>query len=133
MFDWSNTYSVGIGSVDSQHQNLFAIARELHAAMTAGQGKSALARILDRLVQYTAVHFAHEERLMRLHDYPDLAKHKAEHDALTKQVVKFQEDFNSGRAAMTVQLLQFLKDWLQTHIKGSDLKYAPHLKDRAVA
>ena len=30
---------------------------------------------------------------------------------------------------MTVQLLQFLKDWLQTHIKGSDLKYAPHLKD----
>jgi hemerythrin len=133
MFEWSNTYSVGIGSVDSQHQNLFAIARELHAAMTAGQGKSSLARILDRLVQYTAIHFAHEERLMRLHDYPEMAKHKAEHDALTKQVVKFQEDFNSGRAAITVQLLQFLKDWLQTHIKGSDLRYAPHLKERAVA
>jgi hemerythrin len=131
MFEWSATYSVGVGSVDAQHQNLFAIARELHAAMVAGQGKAALSRILDRLVSYTAVHFAHEERLMRLNDYPDLPAHKAEHDALTKQVVKFQDDFNAGRATMTVQLLQFLKDWLQRHIQQSDQKYAPHIKGRA--
>src|SRR4051812_47523617 len=133
MFEWSATYSVGVGSVDAQHQNLFAIARELHAAMVAGQGKAALGRILDRLVQYTAVHFAHEERLMRLHDYPDAAAHKAEHDALTKQVLKFQADFNSGKATITVQLLTFIKEWLEKHIKGSDLKYAPHMKERAVA
>ena len=133
MFEWSNTYSVGIGSVDGQHRNLFALAGELHAAMTAGQGKASVGRVLDRLVQYTAVHFAHEERLMRLHDYPDFPKHKAEHEGLTKQVLKFQEDFNAGRAAITVQLLQFLKDWLQHHIKESDQKLAPHLKDRAVA
>ena len=133
MFEWSNTYSVGIASVDGQHRNLFALAGELHAAMAAGQGKASLARVLDRLVQYTAVHFAHEERLMRLHDYPELAAHKAEHEALTRQVLKFQEDFNAGRAAMTVQLLQFLKEWLQHHIKESDLKLAPYLKERAVA
>ena len=133
MFDWSNNYSVAIGSVDAQHQKLFAIARELHAAMSTGQGNAALGRILDRLVQYTAVHFAHEERLMRLHDYPDFAAHKAEHDALVRQVMTFQQDFNSGRVTITVQLLQFLKDWLQNHIQGSDLKYAPHLKQCAVA
>ncbi len=133
MFEWSNTYSVTIGSIDAQHQNLFAIARELHAAMISGQGKTALSRILDRLVQYTAAHFAHEERLMRTHNYPDFAAHKAEHDALTKQVLKFQEDFNAGRVAITVQLLQFLKDWLEKHIKGTDLKYAPHMRERAVA
>ena len=34
---------------------------------------------------------------------------------------------------MTVQLLHFLKGWLQNHIVGSDLKYAPFLKDKAVA
>jgi hemerythrin len=131
MFEWSASYSVGVSSVDAQHQHLFGLARELHAAMIAGQGKSALGRILDRLVGYTVVHFAHEERLMRLYDYPDASAHKAEHDALTKQVVKFQEDFNAGRVSMTVQLLQFLKDWLQKHIQASDQKLAPHLKDRA--
>ena len=133
MFDWSANYSVGVGSVDAQHQNLFALARELHTAMMAGQGKAALTRILDRLVQYTVVHFAHEERLMRLHDYPDAAAHKAEHDALTKQVLKFQEDFQAGRATISVQLLQFLRNWLQEHIQGCDVKLAPYLKERAVA
>jgi hemerythrin-like metal-binding protein len=92
-----------------------------------------MARILDRLVQYTSVHFAHEERLMRLHDYPDLAAHHAEHEALTKKVVQFQNDFQSGRATMTVQVLHFLKEWLESHIAGSDRKYAPFLREKAVA
>jgi hemerythrin len=133
MFEWNASYSVGVGSVDAQHQNLFAMCRELHGAMVAGQGKAALARILDRLVQYTVVHFAHEERLMRLHDYPDVAAHRAEHEALTKQVLKFQEDFTAGRASITVQLLQFLRNWLQHHIQASDQRLAPYLKERSVA
>jgi hemerythrin len=127
MFEWSNDYSVQIGSIDGQHRNLFAIGHELHAAMTAGHGKAALVGILDRLVQYTAVHFAHEERLMRQNGYPDLAAHKAEHDALTKQVLQFQDDFQSGRATMTIQILHFIKEWLQKHIKGSDMRYVPCL------
>jgi hemerythrin len=133
MFEWTNSYSVGVGSIDAQHKNLFALVRELHAAMSAGQGKAAVGKVLDRLIQYTAVHFAHEERLMRLYDYPDAVAHKAKHDALVRQVVKFQEDYAAGRAAMTVQLLHFLKDWLVTHIQGTDVKLAPCLKDRAVA
>jgi hemerythrin-like metal-binding protein len=132
MFEWNPAYSVGIGSIDAQHQNLFAIARELHAAMSAGQGKTALTRTLDRLVQYTGAHFAHEERLMRLHDYPEREKHAAEHKALTQQVLKFQEEVITGRAVVTVQVLHFLRDWLQHHIKESDFRYVPHFQARKV-
>jgi hemerythrin len=131
MFEWSNNYSVGINSIDAQHQNLFAMGRELHTAMSNGQGKASLAKILDRLVQYTNAHFAHEERLMRLADYPDLAAHVAEHGALTRKVLQFQKDFDAGRVAMSIQLLQFLKEWLSHHIKESDRKYAPHVKSLA--
>lgn len=133
MFEWKPQYSVQIASIDGQHQNLFRIAGELYAAMSAGRGKAAMAEILDRLVQYTAVHFAQEERLMRLHDYPHLAAHRAEHEALTKKVLAFQADFDAGRAAMTVQVLQFLREWLAKHIAASDQKYAPYLRNRAVA
>jgi len=133
MFEWNQQYSVGISSIDGQHQNLFAIARELYAAMSAGQGKQALGRILDRLVQYTSVHFAHEERLMQQHKYPDFAIHKLEHDKLTKQVLAFQADYTAGRVAMTIQILEFLKEWLDHHIKGSDAAYGPYLKAKAVA
>ena len=133
MFDWKPEYAVGIGSIDAQHQGLFAIGRELYAAMSTGQGRAVLARILDRLVQYTTVHFAHEERLMQLHKYPDYAKHKAQHDALVKQVMGFQADFAGGRATMAVPVLQLIKDWLENHIKVCDTAYAPYMKAQQVA
>jgi hemerythrin-like metal-binding protein len=134
MFEWKNEYAVNIGSVDAQHQNLFAIGRELYAAMSAGQGKTVLARILDRLVR--AIHrdaLRARRTPMQLHKYADFAKHKAEHDALVKRVLAFQTEFNAGRSTLAVQVLQFLKDWLEKHIKGSDLAYAPYLKAQKVA
>lgn len=133
MFEWQPEFGVGINSIDGQHQNLFRIGRELHTAMTAGKGRQVTGPILDRLVQYTTVHFAHEERLMQQFRYPDYAAHKAEHDGLTKKVLAFQADFNHGRAAMTVELLQFLKGWLEHHIRESDARYSPFLRSKAVA
>src|SRR5271166_5081057 len=108
MFEWNNRYSVQIGSIDAQHQTLFRLAEELNSAMAAGRGKSALSPVLDRLVKYTMVHFADEERLMHLHDYPELAAHKAQHEALTRQVKQFQAEFNAGTTALTVELMYFL-------------------------
>jgi hemerythrin len=133
MFEWNNKLSVQIGSIDAQHQTLFHLADELYKAMSEGRGKSAVTRTLDRLVQYTMVHFANEERLMRLHDYPELAAHKAQHDELTRKVREFQAEFASGKTAITVQLLNFLKDWLTNHIAGADQKYAPFMRDRLMA
>ena len=133
MFEWTQQYSVDIASIDGQHQNLFRLAEELYTAMSSGQGKTVLAKILDRLIQYTSVHFSYEEGLMRQCGYPDLAAHQAEHQALTKQVLSFQADFDAGRTTMTVQVLNFIRNWLQQHIAGSDQKYAPYLIEKAVA
>jgi hemerythrin-like metal-binding protein len=131
MFEWKPQFSVGIKSIDGQHQNLFAIARELYGAMSSGQGKQAVGQILSRLAHYTAIHFAHEERLLQTSNYPGLAKHKLEHQRLTERVQAFQADFEAGRVALSVQLLQFLRDWLEHHIQTEDTAYAPHLKANA--
>lgn len=133
MFEWNPEYSVGVPSIDAQHQMLFRLAGELYQAMSTGQGKAALGRILDRLVQYTATHFAHEERLMRLVDYPGFAAHKLEHEGLVRKVTQFQADFNAGKVAISVQLMQFLRSWLDAHIRGSDKSYAPSMVRKAVA
>ena len=84
-------------------------------------------------MQYTSALFAHEESLMRLNGCPELAAHQKQYEALTRQVLAFQADFEAGRTSMTVQLFYFLSDWLQQHIAGSDQKYAPFLKNKAVA
>ena len=133
MFEWKTEYSVSIASIDAQHQRLFATADELHEAMRNGQARPVLAKILDRLVQYTKTHFATEEGLMKIHGYPDLATHAKEHEALTKQVLDFQRAFQAGDAFVSIELMTFLKDWLEKHIKGTDMLYSPFLIQRRVA
>jgi hemerythrin len=133
MFEWKPAYSINIGSIDAQHQSLLAIGHELHTAMSTGQSKAVMGTILDRLVQYTTMHFAHEERLMQAHGYPGFAGHKALHDALAAKVVQFQVDFKAGHATMSIALLNFMKDWLIEHIQIEDRKYAPFVLEKAVA
>lgn len=131
MFEWKQEYSLGHPDIDAQHQRLFALASDLHSAMTQGKGKDTLSRTLQNLVAYTKMHFAAEERLMQIHGYSEYPAHKAAHDALTAQVLEFQHEFEAGRVGLTVQLLQFLKDWLRHHIGETDRKVATFLNSRA--
>ena len=131
MFEWKQDYSLGHADIDGQHKRLFELASDLHSAMTQGKGKDTLSKTLANLVSYTKMHFATEERLMQTHHYPEYAEHKAAHDALTARVLEFQKEFDAGRVGMTVQLLQFLKDWLQHHIAETDRKVASFLKSKA--
>jgi hemerythrin-like metal-binding protein len=133
MFEWSPAYSVGIGSIDAQHQSLLAIGRELCNAMSTGQSKAVTSNTLDRLIQCTTMHFAHEERLMHTRGYPDLAAHKAEHDALAAKAVQFQADFKAGRETMSIEVLNLLQDLLVGHFQGSDRKYSLFFRKKAVA
>ena len=133
MFEWNDKFSTGIASIDAQHQGLFFIGAELYAAMSAGQAREQMDRILTRLVQYTAAYFAHEERLMQLHGYPGYAAHKAQHDDMTRQVSQFYQEFQSGQIAISIRLLSFVEDWLHRHIGESDLGYVPFLAAKAVA
>jgi hemerythrin len=131
MFEWKQNYSLGHGAIDSQHQRLFELANHLHAAMTQGKGKDKVSETLRNLVDYTKTHFANEESLMQTHHYPDYAHHKADHDALTERVTAFQKEFAAGHVQMSVELLQFLKDWLTNHIGETDRKVAVFLQSKA--
>ena len=132
LFPWSETYSVKIAMVDAQHKVLVDLINELHQAMIARRGKESLGGILARLVKYTKGHFAAEEGLLQVNQYPDLANHKAEHERFTQTIVEFQGKFQKNEAAMTIDVMDFLKDWLVKHIMGVDKKYVPHLTARGV-
>jgi hemerythrin-like metal-binding protein len=129
---WSEQYSVGVASIDSEHQKLIGLLNDLHAAMMSGQGRTVMGKVLDGLSAYTVTHFAHEEGLMRLHAYPAYLPHKAEHDKLVKQVKSLQEEFRGGNATISLEVMSFLQDWLVNHIVGVDKKYTVHMKAAGV-
>lgn len=128
LLDWKNEYSVEVQSIDKEHQKLFSMLNELHDAMQSGKGSQVAPEILKRLVAYTREHFAYEESMMKRAKYPDFVNHKAEHDKLTDAVVKTVQEFESGKAVLSIELLTFLRKWLQTHILGCDKKYSAPMR-----
>ena len=123
--DWSDNLSVKISSLDTQHQKLIAMLNEFYDAMKAGKGKEALGGILSSLITYTRNHFATEERLMNTYEYPSRLAHKKEHDELTAKVLDLDKKFKEGKTSISIEVLNFLKEWLQKHIIGSDKNYGP--------
>lgn len=130
--EWDASFETGITSIDSQHRKLFDMVNELHDAMQQKRSKEAIGQILGRLIEYTGSHFSHEEQAFRSSAYPEEAGHKQEHSRLVEQVLALQGKFNSGEAVLTQSVIEFLQDWLIKHIKGTDMRYAPHLKKHGI-
>jgi len=133
LITWSDDLSVGVQEIDDQHKILVGLLNELNTAVQEHHGTDICNSILNRVIEYTRVHFTTEEGVMRLLLYPDFERHKAEHDALVNQVMKLQEKLVSGQATISFQLLHFLKVWLTKHIQGSDRQCGAYLLERGAA
>jgi hemerythrin len=133
LMTWTEKLSVGVHVLDDDHKRLVAMVNELYDAMQAGHGKESLGATLNNLVEYTKGHFAREEKFFAETGYPAAAAHKQEHDTLTGQVLDVQRKFAAGAsAALSIDVLRFLRSWLINHIQGSDQKYRPHLNAKGI-
>ncbi|WP_051822837.1 bacteriohemerythrin [Desulfonatronum thiodismutans] len=132
LFRWSDDLSVDIPGIDDQHKTLVGMINELHAAMKQGKSREALLKIFERLREYTASHFAHEEKLFKKHGYSETEEHIAAHKAFVNKVVEWERVVSSGKATVSMEIMRFLKQWLTGHIMGVDKRYGPFLKQKGV-
>lgn len=133
LMTWNDKMSVGVELLDNDHKRLVDMINQLFDGIQAGQGKDAVGKILDGLVKYTVEHFKHEEDFFDQTGYPGTAEHKAIHADLTKQVVDIQQKYNSGAtAALSLEVMNFLKNWLINHIQGLDKKYGPAMHKKGI-
>lgn len=121
--NWSSNLSVSVAEIDQQHQKLVGLINELHDAMKQGKGKEVLGKIVNELINYTATHFSLEERYFAKFSYPETGIHKLEHADFVKKVTAFKNDFSNGKTILSVEVMNFLSDWLQKHIQGTDKRY----------
>jgi hemerythrin len=77
--EWSDTLSIGVKEIDDQHRTLVDMLNKLNEAIHGGWGKEARREVIDTLIEYTRVHFATEESLMSISNYPNSKGHKKQH------------------------------------------------------
>ena len=133
LINWNDSMSVRIQEIDKQHQRLIELVNRLHEAMKTGKGNAAIGPILSDLLNYTQFHFSTEEKYFEKYKYPEYFRHKTEHDELTQKTKELAASYKEGKISITIEVMNFLKDWLSTHILGSDKKYSTFLCNKGLS
>jgi len=129
---WNDNLSIHVEQVDRQHMKLVELLNTFHEAMKLGKGKDVMAKTFSQLLDYTVYHFGTEEGLFKAHGYPDSLSHKKQHEALTKQALDLSQRFSRGEPVLSAETMTFLKNWLQNHILGTDMKFGAFLSAKGI-
>lgn len=123
---WSDTLSVEVKEVDDDHHRLVDLFNLLNHAVIEGNDARYIGIVLEELVNCTAWHFSHEERLMLKNGYGDFESHKEEHEELLSSARELQQQQADGRP-ISDEDIEFLEHWLTAHILTTDMKMGAYL------
>ena len=127
LIEWNETLELGYRPIDVEHMRLVAMVNELYDDLLAGSSMTLIFAQFERLAGHAAAHFRLEEHLMDENAYPERLDHIATHHLLQSQIKDFLERFNADEPVFSLDTVQFLKDWLLTHIKTMDKNLSDYL------
>ena len=108
LMDWSESFDVGVDSMNDQHRALLNIMNQLFLHFNNGDEFTSYSFLLDELRDYTLRHFREEEAYMESIDYADLAKHKVIHEKLLENFGKHHEQIMQDQS-FNINFFNFLK------------------------
>ncbi len=128
---WSEDLDVKVDFLNDQHKRLISLMNRLHSENTRPDAsKEERLKALDDLLECTKLHFVDEEAHMAMTSYPGLITHTHMHTKLLARLGEHTKAFREGDDLIPQTVFSFLKDWLLSHIKGIDSKYAAHADQR---
>lgn len=129
--EWDPNLALGHPDIDRQHQGLFEAFNRLHEATSSGKRDECSLNCLGEITRYVQEHFRDEEALMFQAGYPDLPSHKEKHRLFEEKTTNYTTSCELGYAPYT-DMLEFLRDWLKTHIGSSDLAFIRYARAKGV-
>ena len=116
---------IGVEQIDNEHRELFRLVGEVNDLLHdqwADDKYFEICDLIERLKEYAAEHFRHEEEYMEKIGHPELEMQKEQHDKFCKKVNEVSlRSAEDHQQAVISDLLSFLVKWLYRHIIGSDL------------
>ncbi len=120
---WHPNYSVFVKELDDQHKVLIDMINQIYNAYLQNLNKEKVLEIITKMSEYAALHFANEEKYFEKFGYEDAEKHISEHTNFLKKAAAFQSDYKQNKILLSLQVINFLQEWLNKHMLGTDKKY----------
>lgn len=129
---WDESISVKVDLFDDHHKKLIQLINKLYRSMEEGDGNLVLLPILEELVEYTVYHFSAEEKVFEKYDYPDRESHIKQHQSFVSKAKDLYSGLQAGSSVLTNEVLDFLQEWVVTHIMKVDFKYSEFFSDKKI-
>lgn len=121
--EWNDKYSVGVVGIDNQHKLLFRTINELIDVLGSNPTEEKMSGILNSIVEYKKIHFATEEGYFKEFDFEGTEEHIKEHRGFTDKVAEIQKKHEGDTLNFAFELVDYLEDWLISHLMNTDQKY----------
>lgn len=119
---WDDSFSVGVQEIDNQHKKLIEMLNQFYEHVAA-DNKKALAELLKAMGEYTVYHFQTEEKYFDRFQFAEAPAHKQKHKDFIAKVNDVATRFNAGKMVISIELTNFIKDWVVNHVKNEDKHY----------
>ena len=132
LIQWNDSLSVNIVEIDIQHQKLVGMINDLNDAMLQRKGKDILGKSSMASWPTQRSILPPRSAISPALRIPRRTATKKEHADFVARIADFQKGLAQGRVALSVEVMNFLSDWLRNHIKVVDRKYVPLFRERGV-
>jgi hemerythrin len=130
---WNHECAVGVKAMDEQHAVLMDTLNDIRLALVRGLGREQVSEALNRLIEFTRMHFASEEQLLEKQGFPGVAEHRDAHQKLLGQIEDAALRTHHNDEVHMKSTLLFLRDWYMSHIEDQDSKYGVWLNARGIS
>ena len=113
----------GIDEIDCQHAYFLRLVRASSALGESSTASKAHGLILE-IVRYAQSHFAFEESMMKVYDYPNSVEHIEEHARILKSITTAMASEPVNIAKFRLELLR----WFSSHISLDDKQLAQFIR-----
>jgi len=125
ILQWERRFSVRIEAMDADHRELFSVLNDLWQVVERSSTLDAIAETLARVTLAMAAHFSREEAMLAQWNYPRCRTHMEEHQQFISRLDALATAAARGDpAAINADAIDFIGEWLCTHILKSDFDYA---------
>ena len=126
-FEWQDEYCTGIDILDTQHKRMF----ELGNSITSLKPEETR-QLITELYRYALEHFSTEEDHMKKIAYPEMMRHRQQHEAIIEKLNQMTANFIPDERH-TLKLKVFFFNWFTTHILKEDKRYVDFANARQFA
>ena len=122
----------GCRNLDGEHTVQIELLTAFSQAVREGRPRGDVDQILDRLIDFTKVHFSSEQLLMRLYGYPSYEQHSGDHDDTVDRLQAIRRAYLAGDLELTCKTADALAERLIAHIREADRGLGSFLRQLGV-